>query len=140
MFGSVAVAVVVALSPCRVVVAPHHLSWNFKHFQLSPIRMLHIRQRKRERERAESEARVASKLPKNLKKRERDGERAEDVEVNFSRFGICQSFRSSARVSFRQKFCLAAVSQSVGPSVPLSVSPSASAGCVSGCLRFIKIH
>lgn len=33
---------------CRLVVAPHHLSWNFKHFQLSLIRMLHISERAEE--------------------------------------------------------------------------------------------
>lgn len=94
--------------------------------------MLHIS----ERAEAESEApglsltRVASKLPKKCgENKERSTGSDGDGEVNFSRFGICQSFRSSARVSFRQKFCR------LQP-----VSHSDSAGCVFACLRFIKIH
>lgn len=118
------------LSPCRVVVAPHHLSWNFKHFQLSLIRMLHI---------SESwswiwSSRLESDSSRLYFTKKMWGKKTkQDGEVNFSRFGICQSFRSSARVSFRQKFCRLQSGRQ-------PVSHSDSAGCFFACLRFIKIH
>lgn len=92
--------------------------------------MLHISERAEELKL--NLTRVASKLPKKCgenKERSTGSDGDGDGEVNFSRFGICQSFRSSARVSFRQKFCR------LQP-----VSHSDSAGCVFACLRFIKIH